>query len=242
MSAPADPANPGKSGAAGTEEAELRARQCGRPGGDEYVRGKLLMARGRFAEMAPLFAAAVALGNVSAMNDLAFYHHQVTKQPKEADALYQKAADAGSAQAAFNLGHLRSEQGDSARALAAFARAAELGHADADWCMAVTHEAAGALDKAEPHFKAAAARGNAKAACALGDCLLARGKTAEAKAQYRAALAAGHQLAHAHLTSNAAEIGLTAAERADADAAFDRLLFGGGGDHIHIMVGAPVRT
>jgi len=112
-----------------------------------------------------------------------------------ADALYRRAAEAGSAEAASDLAHLRERKGDIKEAEALFRRAGELGDYAAMCGLVLIWAHAGRLDEAEDLALVAAEAGYTHGLCDLAWRRERDGDRSAAEALYQRAATAGDHFA-----------------------------------------------
>jgi len=195
--------------------------QQAKPGEEEYVKGKLMMNVGDYASMLQHFVTAVALGNVSAMNDLAYYYQYAAKNEtgaKDKVILYYTMAyeKGGNVNAAYNLGYHFYEQSDVENHLKWWKLASAGGNDTATFTLGAWYESQGDVKQAETYFAlSAATTGNPKSTVALGDCLEARGQVKDAIALYMKALRMGYKDARYHVDKYLFTGQLTEDERDD---------------------------
>lgn len=157
-----------------------------------YVQGKLCMNNEQYEEMKKYFLEAIALGNSSAMNDLAFYYQYKEIDPNKVIQYYKMAIESGNVNSCYNLGCFYHEQGDIENKVKYLTLASEKGDERAHFGLGIYFEEA-KKDKAlsYKYYKLAANAGMAKAHVALGDYYKDQGKFLEAKNEYFTALRGG---------------------------------------------------
>ena len=112
-----------------------------------------------------------------------------------ADALYRRAADAGSVEAAYELAHLRERAGDIKDAEALYRRAGELGDHTAMCELVMIWDRAGSSDEAEDLAQLAADAGHPRGLSDLAWTREQAGDRPAAEAFYERAAAAGDHFA-----------------------------------------------
>jgi tetratricopeptide (TPR) repeat protein len=109
-----------------------------------------------------------------------------------AERWFQRAADAGSIGALYNLGLVAKDRGDSETAERRFLRVAEMGDADAMVHVGRFRSDEGDLDAAEHWYRKAAETGNLMGVANVGSILQKRGDLAGAKSWFLRAADAGN--------------------------------------------------
>lgn len=108
-----------------------------------------------------------------------------------AEAWWRRAAEAGEAEAAHNLGLLYARRGEQVQAEVWWQRAAKGGSADAAYSLGLAYRTRGRSKEAENWCRRAAEAGSAAAAHDLGRLFLERGRLGEAETWWRLAAEAG---------------------------------------------------
>jgi TPR repeat protein len=114
-------------------------------------------------------------------------HALQAREPRHARTAFQKAANAGSLNGMFSLGHLLQQEGQADEAIAWYLRAADAGHVDAMNNVAYLLEEAGDADAAERWYQRAAATGDPTAMANFGGFLAVHGQPVEAEKWLRRA-------------------------------------------------------
>ncbi|NDU76541.1 tetratricopeptide repeat protein [Actinomadura sp. DSM 109109] len=149
----------------------------GGSGGGALNLGVLLEDRGDVEEAMGLFRQAWELGEDRAAFNLGRLYDDGGKGDlAAAETWYARAAERGNGGAAFNLGFVRQNRGDTAGQVEAWRRAAGLGHPKAAYCLGAHFEQAGDEEAAIGWFRTSVQEAGAEhAARRLGDLYRRRG-------------------------------------------------------------------
>lgn len=193
-------------------------------GEDDYVKGKLCMNSGAYDEMLVHFQKAISQGHLSAMNDLAFYHHHVTKDMLQAIQYYKMAIDHGHrGLSAYNLGYLYYERNDQENKVKFWTIGAERGCTRSTLGLVVHFEDARDFVNMLKYAQMGVAQGQPSAMMALADYYKNISKDmAQAKQYYLQALRAG--CLDAVYALDARELSLTSDESKEVLESIPRLL------------------
>ena len=141
-------------------------------GEEEYVKGKIKMNDQDFQGMIPHFLAAIEKGHVSAMNDLAFYHHYSTKQAENVIKYYTMAIGNGNMGSAYNFGVLVWRARGLGESNKVVDRLGSGGNVRAAYGLGTIYEEQKEYPRAEEWYWAAWEKGDHKSCIPLVECLL----------------------------------------------------------------------
>jgi TPR repeat protein len=105
-----------------------------------YILGKTKMNQKKYEEMEEYYTKAIELGNISAINDMAYYNHYITKNHALAKQYYNEAIEKGNIQAMYNIGYLCHEIGDIDNMLKWWKLATTKGSSQASYSLGVYYE------------------------------------------------------------------------------------------------------